>query len=198
METAQVPVWLETGVAATDAAGNVAQMAALAIGGWWTYKKFFQKREDRPRATLSHQVTHFDIDRDHRLVRVQEQVTNAGEVLLTLSKRETRIQQVFPIDEEAVGFLDAGEQEVPWPQLCPPHIVEDEDSPPEIEPGENDHFEHDFIIPADVEIVQIYSHFSNVSREEGDNRGWSQTTIHSLRDENRTQETIENLRAVEE
>lgn len=178
---------------------DVAQIAAIILGGWWAYFRFIRQREGRPRASLKHNIQHFDLDEDNYLVHVSEEVTNSGQVLLQLVKRTTRVQRVLPPDPEPLAsFVSKNLHEVPWFQLTQPHEDVTEGDPPEIEPGETDHFDHDFIVPRSTNIIQIYSHFWNATRAEDDDRGWAQTTLYDLRREEAVEAELEDLKAKED
>lgn len=173
----------------TEAASNVVQILAIIIGAIWTYMLFVRHREKWPRATLEHLIQHWSLDDRRRVLRVVEKITNTGGVLLRVSTRKTWVQQIHPMLPEPLQALEAGtSQEAPWPTLGT-HEKKEEKSPPELEPGESDHFEHDFLIDTEAETVQVYSHFENERRRSSswsrwrkvrDDRGWTLTTLHSL------------------
>jgi hypothetical protein len=49
----------------------------------------------------------------------------------------------------------------------------------EVEPGEIDEFHFDFVIPAHVQLVEIYSYIRNVKKQDRE-IGWNTTTVYSL------------------
>ncbi len=173
-----------------DAALSGVQILAILVGAFWTYMLFVRHRERWPRAALEHVVDHWSFDDGRRVLRVVEKITNTGPTLLRLSSRKTWVQQILPMLPEPLAALESGtKQEAPWLRLGKPHETTAEESPPELEPGELDHFEHDFLIDSEAEVVQVYSHFQNARRRKrwwewwrksGDNRGWTLTTIHCL------------------
>lgn len=174
----------------TEAASNVVQILAIIVGAIWTNMLFVRHREKWPRATLEHLIQHWSLDDGRRVLRAVEKVTNTGPTLLRLSSRKTWVQQILPILPEPLEALESGtKQEAPWLTLGKPHETTAEENPPELEPGELEHFEHDFLIDPDAEVVQVYSHFQNPQRakrwwewwrKSGDNRGWTLTTVHRL------------------
>jgi hypothetical protein len=54
----------------------------------------------------------------------------------------------------------------------------------EIEPGEEQEFCFEFIIPSNVQTVAIYSHFGNVKKRKGD-LGWNRTTWYEIASDKR-------------
>ncbi len=198
---------LDTAVSVSELILNLAQAAALVVAAVWAYNKFIRQRERWPRATMEHKIQHIDLGNKQRLLRVVEKVTNTGTVLLRLAERKTWIQQILPADRGLLAAFEAGDSlEAPWPAIGKSHEIRDQSASPEIEPGESDHFEHDFLVDLDVEVVQVYSHFQNVRRNprwrrllrRKDNRGWPLTTIYDLRTSNETTNRIEDAAGKEE
>lgn len=192
-----VPGWVDTLNTWTEIGSNLAQVVALLVGAWWAYTRFIRQREEWPRATLHHHIQHFDLKDGRRVLRVVERIINTGPVLLEIRKKTMRIQQILPIDAVPLASLEAGDKhEAEWLQLGQ-HQTNDESNPTEIEPGESDQFEHDFLIDADVLVVQVYSYFRNIERKDRE-LGWSMTTLYDLRSEEEEYETAQDLRSRED
>jgi hypothetical protein len=58
------------------ALANVAQIVAIAVGGWWTYRLFVHQRVDQARADVTHVVQNFPLRAGNRLIRVTVQIRN--------------------------------------------------------------------------------------------------------------------------
>jgi hypothetical protein len=163
----------------SQAASNSAQVAAIIIGGWWTYNRFIRQREEWPRATLEQYVSHRELGEEHTLLRVVLKVDNGSTVLLPTEQVRTDIYQILPVTPEIDDSLGkrslvrAGKAEADWPCLSsyegPGHG--------EIEPGESDEFGFDFFIPTDTATVFVYSYIGNPSKT---NLGWSVTSLYDL------------------
>lgn len=163
----------------------LATVAALGLGGAWSIWLFMKRRERYPRASIEHLVTHKAIGDGKVLLHVDVRVSNIGEVLMSLVCLETRIQQVLPVPPDVADKIrqgldpvPEGETEVEWP-LLKSHSPELEMGDCEIEPGESQDINHDFILDADVETVQIYSYVMNEKKRER-TLAWDLTTLHDL------------------
>jgi hypothetical protein len=193
-----VPAWIQTLVAWSDVVSNFAQVVALLVGAAWAYNKFVLNRERWPRATLAHQVQHFDLEDGRRLVRVVEEVRNPGSILVQLSARITRLQQVLPMEASPLQELEAEmKQEAGWLQIGE-HKAEPGASEARIEPGETDRFEHDFLIDDEVEVLQIYSHMRNVAQGGNSDLGWTLTTLYDIRSDKSATYEVADLTLKEE
>lgn len=172
----------------TEPATDIAQIVAIIVGGLWAYLLFVKKRERWPRASLAHTITHWSLDDGRRVLRVAEKIANTGGVLLRIGDRRTWVQQILPMEPEPLRSLEEGKvAEAPWLTLGHPHENKAGPDAPELEPGEHEHFEHDFLIDDEAQVVQVYSHFHNPSRRrswwggsKADERGWTLTTVHDL------------------
>lgn len=181
----------------TGAISDIATAAAIAVGGWWTYVKFIRERTEWPRATLEHRISHLDVDGQRRVLRVVEKISNTGTVLLETSERTTLVQKLIPSDSGIIDRLrDENQQEADWEVLAR-HVLDDPDKQASIEPGESDHFEHDFVIDSDIDVVQVYSYFKNVKHEERE-MGWPMTTIYDMRSDEPVKSKLENVTTKEE
>jgi hypothetical protein len=172
----------------SNVAANVAQITAIAVGGWWAYSRFIRQREEFPRADLEQVVTHRELDRKNTFLRVAVKVDNVSPVLLKTETVRTDVYQVLPLTDAAAEALSAGtlvtegERDARWP--CIAHY--EGAGPGEIEPGEGDEFGFDFVIGGDVETLFVYSYIKNVVRE-GRELGWGVTSLYDL-DEARGQQ----------
>ena len=178
---AGLPADLETW---SNAGANAAQMAALVVAGWWTYSRFIRQRQPFPRATVELVITHRQLVAEHTFLRVVAKVNNVGNALLETELLRADVYQVLPVAPETAAKLADGSlvpeegREAAWLFL---------DSrtggwPGHIEPGEWDEFGFDFVIPADVTTVFIYTYIKNVKQKKRD-LGWTVTKLYDLDDE---------------
>ena len=165
----------------SNAAANGAQIAAIAVGGWWTYNRFIRQREEFPRATLEQVVAHRELDRHSTFLRVAVKVDNVSAVLLETDRVRTDVYQVLPVTDEAAEALAAGQlvpdgsRDAGWPCIA----FFEGPGPGQIEPGEGDEFGFDFVIPTEVSTLFVYSYIRNVTQE-GRELGWGVTSLYDL------------------
>ena len=142
-------------------ASNLLQMAAIIIGGWWTYRLFVRQRNDYTRANVTHDIQHIDLGHGHRLLHVVARIHNVGNVPLEPPRTSTTVQRVLPSSVEMQEQLDtapipAGEHEVDWPVIAEIEIDLASDAFV-LEPGESDRIHMDFVIPAEVSVVLVHT-----------------------------------------
>jgi hypothetical protein len=164
----------------------IATVIALMLGGAWSYMLFVKKRQKFPRANITHKIFHKPISTDKVLLNVTAEISNTGDVLLSLLSGTTRVQQVLPLSPEILKTINEGknpipekEREVKWP------LIDEKESDLkkekiEIEPGEKDQIVYDFIIDDDIETVVVYSYFANIRKRSRD-IGWDLTTVYDLK-----------------
>jgi hypothetical protein len=169
----------------TDIIQAILTSAAILVGGLWSYLLFVRRRQRYPRASLKHEITHRTIGDGFVLLSVAATITNNGEVLLSLISAETRVQQVVPPPPELVSAakdgkdpVTKGEREVRWPLLCS-RQSRWEKSQFQIEPGESDSIQYDFILNHEVQTVEVYTYLKNETIRKR-NIGWSITTLHDV------------------
>jgi len=169
----------------TDIIQAILTSAAILVGGSWSYLLFVRRRQRYPRANLKHEITHRTIGDGFVLLSVAATITNNGEVLLSLASAETRVQQVVPAPPDLLAAAKKGkdpvvegETEVQWPPLCSRRSKWDKDQF-QIEPGESDRIQYDFILKDDVITVGVYTYLKNekVPKRE---IGWGVTTLYDL------------------
>lgn len=169
----------------TDIISGLATTIALLVGGWWSYEKFFRKRELYPHSALAHELTDRLLPDGTRWLHVSLVVRNKGRGLLTVASASARVHQVFPPPPgllDSLGAEDdvisAGEIDYAWP-LLRERRWERVGEPIEIEPGESDRFEYDFFLDGVVRTIEVYSFVRNVRRFDRE-MGWSMTTIYDM------------------
>lgn len=148
----------------------------LAAGIW-----FFVHREAWPKANISHELNHLQLSPEWTWLRVAVRLENVSKRLLEIDSGTIRVQQVLPLDSQIAQSLAKGENPVsaeelivPWPRLGDSYQLQ---THCEIEPGETDILEYEFIIPAHIQVVKIYTYFANGRSVP---LGWSKGSIYCL------------------
>jgi hypothetical protein len=163
----------------TSSAANLAQVAAIAVGGLWAYNRFIRERDEWPKATLEQRIQHRRLDGEHTLVRVWLKVENVGAVKMATDPVRTDVYQVLPVDREVTRAIDEGTLipegglEAQWPCIA----SRERTGAGEIEPAEADEFGFDFIVPTEIETAFVYSYIGNPKK---DQLGWSLTSLYDL------------------
>jgi hypothetical protein len=142
-------------------------IAIIATGVW-----FLMQGEAEPKANIEHTVIHREINDERTWIRVSIKISNQGKRLLNLESGLFSIHQVLPLESDDIPSLT--NHKVSWPLIGKPcnrtlNI--------RIEPGEEDCFEHEFIIPHKIQAVEIYSYFQN---PENPGYGWQESTVYDL------------------
>jgi len=166
-------------------AKSIATIAAIFVGGLWTYDLFIMERKHYPHANIEQKISHVALSEQTNLLRVGIELTNTGNSRLLSSKSIVRIQQILPVPScpeegpcvkeevnDALKEIGRKANGFSWPL-----IAERENSfknPLDIEPGEKDFIEVEFAVPTKIKAVRIYSYFSNDLKSKGPNEvGWS-------------------------
>lgn len=180
-----------------ETAKVAATIVAIVVGGAWTYYLFVMERSFKPQADVTHKVNQLRIRDDAVLLRVVLEIKNIGNSLLVSSHRETKLQQVLPLYDCGGHGICAAEQidwalsekgfdgeRFAWPEL---HRTEVKEDRIEIEPGET-HFEDlEFVVPASVEVVRVYTWLNNSASSS--QLGWKFSSFYDLRKKGEVNET---------
>jgi len=168
-----------------DVVTGFATVAALAVGAAWTYFLFIRHRLRYPKAEIELLVDNASIPPDKRLVHVTMRVSSSGAILLAPKYAELRLRQVAPVPEELIARLrpgidpvEPGRTELTWPMIAGREWNWDTGGF-EIEPGESDAVEADFVISSDVKTIQIYAFVRNPKKEDK-GLGWTVTALCSF------------------
>jgi hypothetical protein len=183
---------LESHKDAAQAVGSIATVVAVAMGGAWTYVLFRWRRIRYPRLNVQHKIYHWPVN-GKLLLHVAVETKSVGDVVLCLESMFVRVQQLMPLPADVLAAMASGkdpvaqnESEVAWPEIdCRPCNWKAE--PREIEPGEIEEHHFDFVIPAYVERIEVYSHIVNARKarrllfwKARKAIGWNTTTVYSL------------------
>jgi hypothetical protein len=169
----------------TETAQSLFTIVAIVVGGLWTYNVFVKERKQYPHANIEQKISHLALPQRNHLLRVGVELTNTGTARLLSGKSIIRVQQVLPMPgcpgqgpcaaiEVKAALVGTGRQnnEFSWPLLAEREQVFE--PPLDIEPGEKELVEYEFALPADIEVVRVYSYFRNDKKTSGRNEtGWT-------------------------
>lgn len=182
-----------------DSAGiakDLATVAAIVVGGFWSYMLFVRKRQKYPRAKITHEISHSLIADSKLLLHIVATISNTGDVLLSIIYAETRVQQMLPVLPELSDSIQRGNDpvvegrtEIDWPQLASREIRR-ERGQFEIEPGESDEIHYDFILDVNVQTIKIYSYFENIAKP-GKKIGWPLITVYDIHERAHLEEKMQ-------
>lgn len=153
---------------ATGIAQSVATVIAIIVAGIW----FIERREASLKADITHTIIHRQIDDKQTWLRVSIEISNQGKRLLDLKSGTIAIHRILPLGSDDIPGLK--DYRVDWPLIGKPCKRE---LNIKIEPGEKDHLDHEFLIPCNVQTVEIYSYFQN---PENPDIGWPKSTVYDL------------------
>jgi hypothetical protein len=167
-------------------------MAAVIVGGFWTYHLFVKERHQYPHAKIEQKVSHVALSKKTNLLRVGVDITNTGTSRIVIAKGIARIQQILPLSEcpdtgacateeikVALANVERKADGLTWPLLAARNASFTD--PLDIEPGEKDSFEFEFVIPSNVEVVRIYTYFRNDKKSTAtDEIGWWASSYYSF------------------
>jgi hypothetical protein len=166
-------------------ARDAATVIALLIGGLWSYWLFVQHRQKYPRATIEHSIRHWRTGEGKTLLHVDVIVSNTGNVLISLVESRTTVQQMLPLVQDLRDLMAAdselveqGKSEIDWPTIGR-HDVRYSKDECEIEPGETQGIEYDFVIDDEIRTVQVYSYVINESKRKKE-LSWDLTTLYDI------------------
>ena len=156
---------------------------ALVVGGAWTYLLFIKNRQKYPKALVTHDVVDRLLSDQVRLVHVVLNISNAGNVLLSLESARTGLYRVVPPPDQCLAALSESGSlneiaEFNWPpidvrrwQWPKGHF--------EVEPGERETFQVDYFIEPSIRAIQVHSYFKNRAKQ-GRDIGWNCSTLVDL------------------
>lgn len=181
---------LESTKDVVDIVSSTVTAIGVAAGAVLAWRKWGKTAPLTPRAKLSHDMVHHLLSPQDRLVRVSLDICNTGEATVFPFDAYSFVQQVSPLGEGFVGNLRMGQApmnsvtktEFDWPQIGRRDYPQKRGEM-RIDSNESDRLECEFIIPADVSAIFIYSSVC-LDPEEPD-LGWDITTFHRLTPESK-------------
>jgi|SRR5215211_7279349 len=171
---------------------SIATTLAFLIAGYWTYSIFIKERKDFPHTNVEQKISHVVLPDKTKLLRVSVDVTNTGTSHVVLQKGSIWIQKIilmlpckdiksYSIEQmkKALEKIDREEDRFSWPLLA--QRSKSFNSPILIEPGEKDSFDFEFAVPSDINVIRIYSYFTNerISTPRNES-GWKATTFYKF------------------
>jgi hypothetical protein len=170
---------------------SVATVIALLAGGWWTYQIFVLERETSPHANVTQVVTGKLISQKWYWIQISITAQNTGKSLVQFDDADIRVQQINPVPsnvEESIKNkkdpVEIPDLYIPWKGLCRyfrPYSIK-------LEAGESDTTEVEFLIPAWLKTVRIYTYLENTTDYSGwlfwrksNNYGWHTVTLYDLK-----------------
>lgn len=178
----------------------IATTIGIAAAGVWTYLLFVRRRQRYPRATVSHAVSCFPLEDGRSILRVSARIINTSDVLLCFRYARTRLQHFYPLPTHIADRLNggdddplaSGEHELPWTVVAAREWQFPEQRA-EVEPGETEVLHCDFVVPAVIERVLLYTYITNHEKR-GRDIGWSDTTVVDLKEDMRHATTAATAR----
>jgi hypothetical protein len=165
-----------------DAIGQIVQIAAIILGGFWAYLAFVRGRLRFPHVSLQHSITHRTLDDGRRILRVGTTINNSGGVIVRLVSGTFRVDQVLPLPDQVSSALETprgpvseGDLDIDWPPVDASAFREHEwpeEKRPEIEPGETDVIPCEFVVPAHLETVSVHTYLKNSKKGRWHWRPW--------------------------
>jgi len=148
--------------------GIIVSLGAVVAVIWAIYKD--RKRRARvPKVNLSQEVRAIRLTDDKICIHTSVEIKNIGEVILFLCSAKNIAYQIRPLGDSVKRALGGQEnlyngldKEIDWPILDRKEVKWDQNI--EIEPGEEDTVSFDLVIPSNIEVVQVYTHFPNVAK----------------------------------
>ncbi len=163
---------------------SFAKVIGLFVAGLWGWLLFIKRRQKFPRAKIGNEAQHRALPDERILLRVSVKVENLGEVLLSIESGMVWIQQILPLADDLTRVIVESstevrtEPEIEWPLLAEKSVGKNARG--EIEPGESETFEFDFILESDIQSVLVYSHFKNEVKRERE-IGWTCSTLYDIK-----------------
>jgi len=129
-------------------------------------------------------------------------MTNSGGVVIPVINGKFIVDQVLPFTDDVAKAIEDIDNKDPrsglqveWPSLGFRKRQWAENDI-EVEPGESEVFICDFLLPPDLETVQVYSWFKNEKKRRGNEGiGWALTTLYDFHDDT-TSETVREVQQV--
>ena len=164
-----------------DITQSIVTIGAVFVGGLWTYDVFIKERHDYPHANVEQKITHLSLADKGLLLRVGLDLTNTGSSLLEIDRSTIRIQQILPVAscsndpcamnqlKDAAAAVERKDDRFDWPLIADRDVK----TTIEIEPGEKQSLDYEFVIPSTVKAVRIYTYLRNDRKSNQDKEiGW--------------------------
>lgn len=153
-------------------------VGAIVAGGLW----FYRRRARYPRMIWEHVITHQRLNEHTIWLHVQIRVENKGEVYVEIPHGITRVHLVLPAHPTLPNPLRPSDRSLfEGGEICWPMIAESKESSGvlDVEPAEITTFERDFLIPAQAEVLVVYTFIPNRARA-NTGHGWPIQTLYRI------------------
>ena len=167
-----------------DFGQSAVTVGVIVVGALFAFFKLQTFREFEPQLTVSHTVNHRPIGESHVHVDVSARLLNSSRVKMEIREGFLLVQQVAPTSDEEAEWLveqlhdDDGSQDFQWPTLDEARLTWENDGLI-IEPREAHQELYEFIIPAEVETIGIFTYYYDLRHSQRP-RGWGITTIYDI------------------
>ncbi|HTY38220.1 MAG TPA: hypothetical protein VMH23_13975 [Bacteroidota bacterium] len=166
---------------------SAAKIIALLVGGLWTYELYIKQRTKYPRLQITHAAKVMSLGKEFSLLSVTVTVKNIGNVLVAVDRCRASL---FNITDDHLNLTADSDENSHNPARCEDGLRlrfprlrtlerKWEIGKFELEPQEQDQVVFDFVLPASVEAVRLYTYFSNPKKQDR-NIGWSDSSIHRV------------------
>jgi len=162
----------------------VVTMAALVVGGYWTYNVFVKERRAFAHANIEQKISHVALTEKTTLLRVGVDLTNTGSSLMSIEEAIVRVQQILPLAScatepcartqvrEALSNTVRKDDQFSWPLIGERELKFTKTD--EVEPGEKQTLDFEFAVPSSVKLVRVYTYFQNKQKSGNDKElGWA-------------------------
>jgi len=179
---------LESWKTVADILQSVVTVAAIIIGGIWTYKNFVEQRQNHVRAQLSQNISELKLADHYNLLIVDEHLLNLGTRVVSFEQGRIRVYKVLPLPPAITAELHASgaipetnsrAAQNKWQLLHKRDQVWDSTTHI-VEPGEVEQIHNEFLLPSDVQVVMVLSYVYN-PREQEHPMGWEAISLYDLR-----------------
>jgi len=157
----------------------------IILAGIWTWLLFVRQRLAFPKLDVDLVITDAIVLDGARFIHAQLSLKNVGSVVLASNRAELRMRQIAPLPDELKSDIQEGydpvgsdRTEVEWPMIAGREWKWNRGDF-EIEPGENDSLEADFVISTAIQVVEFYSFIGNAKKKR-QGIGWTLTRIHKF------------------
>ncbi len=164
--------------------GSIVTTLTVIIGGIFAWRRWGREDPEAKRADLTQEIEHHLLSNTHRLVHTVFTIKNVGAATLKFKMGYTLLQQVTPLAGIFGRALladyakrGASKTEYEWPIIGYRKYPAKKDKL-KIDSGETERLHCDFIIPAKVKTIFVYS---NACLDPKDlDLGWDVTSFYDL------------------
>lgn len=179
--------WIPSTWAEWEAATTI---GALLVGGFWTWLLFVRGRQKWPQAKIEHHFQLADLDEGRVLLNARVGIENVGKRLIKVERIKTRVQRVAPqsdlVRKQLGVYQEAKAPRVSWPEIAQRNLEFAQGGEIEVEPGESDWIEFDYVLPKQLKVLRFYSFVDNSKKKrrhwwnKKEALGWTRSSLLNL------------------